>query len=373
VEYPRVVAPVVGSVLWVISGSTGHYELEASWGFYGISRSRINSIIEAPDCPNCTARTLQIGRDIETCHQADRLDPQFTRQCIPLTVESGLIGMLHLFLPAGYQLSADQLAEFSHMQSEMAVAVDRSRSKRMNSVLIENAETERRKIARELHDNLVQNLLFLRQKLEVMTSQPGFSQEKSLREDIDRMQAVVDETYLSLRSTLREIEANNRLDLVAIINDYILSVQDQMHFSLHADLGDQPVHVPARVARQVLYILGEAINNIEKHAGARLVEVRLSRETGNVLLSVTDDGKGFELHSQQADGHMGLLIMRERAEEINGRMMIKSSPGNGTEMILWVPALNPLREVEPRGVSGLPFPQPYAPLSSSSNRVEKMH
>jgi signal transduction histidine kinase len=90
----------------------------------------------------------------------------------------------------------------------------------------------------------------------------------------------------------------------------------------------------------LLRILQEAVANVVRHAEAREIEVRLSSERGRFRLTVADDGKGFEAaraFSLDA-GHYGLIGMRERAERLGGRLEIESEAGQGTRVIVEVPA-----------------------------------
>jgi signal transduction histidine kinase len=81
----------------------------------------------------------------------------------------------------------------------------------------------------------------------------------------------------------------------------------------------------------------EAINNAVKHARANRIDVALNFDTRNVRLSVRDDGRGFDPSQQIADGHFGLLGMRERAEQIGGVMSVHSAVEGGTQIAVDVP------------------------------------
>jgi two-component system nitrate/nitrite sensor histidine kinase NarX len=93
----------------------------------------------------------------------------------------------------------------------------------------------------------------------------------------------------------------------------------------------------AKVAYQVLYIFGEILSNVEEHAMAHRVEVKLFQDRGGLMLVVRDDGRGFDLHASHSEGHLGLNIIRERAEEIQGKLNIRSKRGSGTEVSLCLP------------------------------------
>jgi two-component system nitrate/nitrite sensor histidine kinase NarX len=89
---------------------------------------------------------------------------------------------------------------------------------------------------------------------------------------------------------------------------------------------------------QVMHILQEALSNVRKHARAKMVDVEVHRGQG-YLFVVRDDGRGFDTTRPPADGdhHVGLRIMRERAERIGAALAIASAPGRGTQIVLRVP------------------------------------
>ena len=87
----------------------------------------------------------------------------------------------------------------------------------------------------------------------------------------------------------------------------------------------------------LLRIGQEAINNAVKHAQAERILINLGFDAKNVRLSVRDDGHGFDDQAQNTEGRFGLVGMRERAEQIGGRLSIRSENGSGTEVIVDVP------------------------------------
>jgi len=87
----------------------------------------------------------------------------------------------------------------------------------------------------------------------------------------------------------------------------------------------------------LLRIAQEALANVRKHASATAVEVALSKSDGGTLLTVRDDGCGFDASAPEEPGHLGLALMRERASITGGWCSIESEPGHGTTVRAWVP------------------------------------
>jgi len=100
-----------------------------------------------------------------------------------------------------------------------------------------------------------------------------------------------------------------------------------------------PQRLTAVKQKSLIRIFREAMANALKHAHAQSIEIQLSYEKAGLVLAVRDDGRGFDAERAipLAVGHYGLTGMRERAERIGGRMTLKSAPGHGTELVIFVP------------------------------------
>jgi signal transduction histidine kinase len=93
----------------------------------------------------------------------------------------------------------------------------------------------------------------------------------------------------------------------------------------------------ADVQRKILLIMREAISNIEKHAQAKIVNLSLLWEEPDLIITLDDDGIGFDTDAILGFGHFGLQIMNQRIKEINGSIELVSSPGQGSKIILHCP------------------------------------
>jgi len=91
------------------------------------------------------------------------------------------------------------------------------------------------------------------------------------------------------------------------------------------------------VQQQVLYLFQEVLTNVAKHAKAQQVGIDLLWSETALTVKLSDDGQGFDPEIIQPEGHFGLMLMRERAREINGRLTLTSNPAAGTNLTLWLP------------------------------------
>jgi signal transduction histidine kinase len=204
--------------------------------------------------------------------------------------------------------------------------------------VISAQETERRHLARELHDHLGQQLVALKLNLETIKGQAW--EREQLRDEVERLEAIVrqldsDVDYLAWGLRPASLD---RLGLAAALEQFVREWSG--HARVAADfhtsgLGGAPL--PPEVGINLYRVAQEALNNVQKHAAARNVSVLLERRDGHALLIIEDDGKGFEHDAAPEGGGMGLVNMRERAALIGGTLEIETSPGAGTTLYVRVP------------------------------------
>jgi PAS domain S-box-containing protein len=202
--------------------------------------------------------------------------------------------------------------------------------------LVEAEEKERRRIARELHDQVGQNLSALNINLDIVLSSLG---EGPLRTRMQDSLKLVDGTLQSIEAVMGELrpplldEYGLGAALAGYAEEYAERTGVRVEIDKPRDLG-KALRPEAAVA--LFRIAQEALNNVAKHAGARLVRIGLSFDTDEVNLSVADDGSGFDV-TQAPRGRWGMSTMRERAEAAGGRFMVDSVPGRGTVVRAAVP------------------------------------
>jgi signal transduction histidine kinase len=127
---------------------------------------------------------------------------------------------------------------------------------------------------------------------------------------------------------------SNSTDLATALQAQAQSARNRARFRVHFTNEGQPRPMSPIVQHQVLYIFQEAMSNVVRHANAQHVELSLVWAEDTLTIMLSDDGCGFDPTSALADGHFGLTIMQERAEEINGFLSITSRPAVGTELTL---------------------------------------
>jgi signal transduction histidine kinase len=197
---------------------------------------------------------------------------------------------------------------------------------------IEAAEHERRRWARELHDETLQELGALSTALDSAARQPG---EDELRAAVGRAVEHAERCIGEVQTLINELRpaALDELGLEAALEALADRAEAAGGPRVECVLELDPAAAPARgrpteLETTVYRVVQEALNNAIKHSGATRVEIRVSAREGPLQISVGDDGAGFD--SRRAGRGFGLIGMRERAALVGGRLMVESEPGRGT-------------------------------------------
>jgi signal transduction histidine kinase len=206
--------------------------------------------------------------------------------------------------------------------------------------LVEVQETERRHIARELHDEIGQSLTAAGMNLQAALQAPGAAAlEQRLEESIQAVERVLEQVHdlsLNLRPSMLD-----DLGLEPALRWYThrQAALTGMKAEFRADPLDE--RLDSVIETECFRVAQEALTNVVRHAHARAVWVDLSRKNGHIHLSVRDNGVGFDvaaLRGAAVNGaSLGLLSMEERTALAGGGLKLHSAPGQGTEIHAWFP------------------------------------
>jgi two-component system CheB/CheR fusion protein len=240
-----------------------------------------------------------------------------------------------------------RLNEALHAEAVRRTQLEEARTELLRA-LVTAQEEERRRISRELHDQMGQSLSALRLGLALFGDAPPPAEEVAR---LQRIAAQIDEDMDRLALELRP----------SALDDLGLKTALQQHVEEWAALtgidaefqstGIDHEGVPAEVAIVLYRVAQEALTNVLKHADARHVSVILERRPEQVRLIVEDDGQGFDVDAiQQGPEHrrkLGLLGMQERVAFIDGACTIESEPGHGTTVFVRIPLVQHVQEGAP--------------------------
>jgi ligand-binding sensor domain-containing protein/signal transduction histidine kinase len=197
---------------------------------------------------------------------------------------------------------------------------------------------ERTRIAREIHDNLAQEMLGISVQLEVVarTMPPG---AEVAQNHLDRVRMLVRHGIAEARRYVWDLrsQALDQADLPTALSETARRLTADASVDAQVQVGGVFRALPRSVEDNLLRIAQEAINNAVTHANPDRILVNLTFDIKQVQLSVRDDGRGFDQSAQPSNGHFGLVGMRERAQRIGGTLHISSSAETGTEIVVDVP------------------------------------
>jgi signal transduction histidine kinase len=322
VRFPSASMPVDQVVLFQYDHLAAQLEFVAAPADINYVRklSKTPSLHEAATCPLISITT---GPKAGKCF------------CLPLVHDSILVGVLRLRCCPEQPLSPAQAQFLNTVSPQMALALARSIA--FPRQLTEAQLAERRRMAYELHDSLAQHIGFLHLSLDRLASDERLAQVGGLQDEIERLRDVADETYLQVRDRLYLLRKQGATDLVEMIQDYVRSIESQVPFKIELSMIGSPQPLGPITNQSVFSLIQESLNNVQKHAHAQVVQIKLAWHTAQLEVAVTDNGVGFEAASVPGNERLGLTMMRERVQELHGKMQLESAPGVGTTVKFEIP------------------------------------
>ncbi|NOZ28995.1 MAG: GAF domain-containing sensor histidine kinase [Chloroflexi bacterium] len=272
---------------------------------------------------------------------------------IPLIVQGKLIGSLCLGADKPTAFTDEDVEIAREVANSLAIALhqvqlfqeireQREQLRALAKQLDQIEEAERRRLARELHDRVGQNLTALSISLSALRSRLSLADEDLFSVRIDDAIALVEEITQSIRDVMADLRP-------AVLDDYGLlpalrwfAHRFAQRTGLHIQvLGEEDApRLPPDTETALFRITQEALTNVAKHAQAQQVTISLESKEDMTRLVIADDGVGFDFAAMRqhgGEGRWGLHIMRERAEAVGGQLRIDAAPGKGTQVIIEIP------------------------------------
>ena len=234
------------------------------------------------------------------------------------------------------------IAEIRHLQAELTRMARKVQTAQRSlrdyiGVITDAQEDERLRLARELHDDTLQSIIALKQRVQLaQKNAPDEASQRSLQE----LETIAEQTIENLRRTTRALRPVYLEDLGLVTALEMLA--REMESASNVKVSFQKQGTEKRLAAPVelaLYRMAqEALNNVVRHAQATQAELSVHFGDDKIEMQVSDNGIGFEAPNTLADfapsGHFGLLGMYERADLIGARLTIRSTPGKGTNLTI---------------------------------------
>jgi signal transduction histidine kinase len=275
--------------------------------------------------------------------------------CVPLSIKGKVIGVINCTKRfSKIPFTESDLELLSILAGQAAIAIENAKlfddvqTHRNNTEVflrkcLTAQEDERRRISTELHDGLAQWISSASYALQLGNAHLSKSNTEKAREEINRANDIIHQSIKELRRVILNLHpsALAELGMVGALQQNVKS------FSMETDiLGDliitgDPRPLSSVQEITVYRVVSEALNNVRKHSRASVVTVKLTYEQEDILIEIMDNGKGFNLDetlkNEAAEGNLGLVSMRERAEMIGGSLDIDTSIAKGTKIMVRIP------------------------------------
>ena len=215
------------------------------------------------------------------------------------------------------------------------VIVAEQKSRQKAEALTQQIETlagnlERSRIAREIHDSLGHSLTTLDIQLELAQRLYDKDPNKAV-DSLNNAKDLSSECLTKVRNSVQSIRQIN-FNLNQALAILVEQVGQNQSFKIYLD--SQLPQLPSQTSHQLYCIVQEAVTNIQKHAFAKVVNIKAYQNTQGIILEITDDGKGFEVNAHHTG--FGLRGMHERVQILGGELQIKSTLNQGTRIRVWI-------------------------------------
>ncbi len=253
----------------------------------------------------------------------------------PMKVKGRVVGAISVAGPTAAGFDSEDGRLLTAIGHQVGIAVENARL----FAQLQNMATlqERERIAREMHDGLAQVLSFLGIKARLVQQLLTSGRIEQAEADLDQMQKTVQEAYAEVRQSILSLRTAGELEkgLLSAIRESASDFAEQNSIPVEVALADEgEVCFRPEAEVQLVRIVQEALANVRKHARAGKVWIKLACVGDEAVLTVEDDGVGFDLSG--VDGNQrhcfGLQTMRERAESIDAGLDVSSVPGEGTRI-----------------------------------------
>jgi signal transduction histidine kinase len=252
---------------------------------------------------------------------------------VPIKVRNEVYGNLYLTDKVGWsEFTSDDAALVEALALAAGIAIENAGLH--EQVQLAAVHEDRDRLARDLHDTVIQRLFGVGLTLQSMSTRASTETSQTLRAVVEEIDSVIQQ----VRSTIYELGMNRdgrgiRDNVIALVRE----LNDVVGFKLHVSL-DGPVEssISDEVAEHLLATIREAVTNVGRHAQATEASVHVLAENGQCRLTIEDNGIGFDTASGRQGG-LGVTNMRRRAEKLNGTFVIEPLPSGGTSLIWQVP------------------------------------
>jgi two-component system nitrate/nitrite sensor histidine kinase NarX len=335
----------------VVTSDGAHLRLVASQGLPAevVTQEQLVPL----DCGVCGAAVsddaVRQSFDMRHCSAqtgSDYLRGLGTALVVPLRHMGRVLGAYTLFFEDRRDTPEELGLLFRSISEHLGMALENTRLLRENMRM--TLMSERQLIANEVHDSLAQTMAYMKIRLAMMQEALEANETPRALKHTNEVQQALDDAYADLRELLAQFR--NRMDplgLVHALQELRTKFYDRTGIALAFDNRTTDLDLSVEEEGQVFHIMQEALANVARHSGAKHARLSMELVGGEYRFSVEDDGLGFYAFGQRLGGaqqrshlrhHLGVNIMRERAQRLNGSIEIVNLPQGGARVSLVFPA-----------------------------------
>jgi signal transduction histidine kinase len=270
--------------------------------------------------------------------QAEKLWKARTYAGVPMHVQGRCVGVLAVLRPAARPFNPEAVSLLSTIADQLAAAIEAAQLRQQGEQAA--VREERQRLARELHDSLIQALYSLTLLAETGYRQLVAGDQALALEQLALVRDTAHQALKEMRLLVYELRpaALDSEGLVGALQQRLEAVEQRAGTETQLQVeGPGDIRALGQLSfplEEALYRIAlEALNNAYRHAKVTRITVRLAMDTRQIELEITDNGQGFDPEALAGHGGQGLTNMRERAEKLSGKFDLVSAPGQGTRVL----------------------------------------
>ena len=268
----------------------------------------------------------------------------------PLMLDNRVLGVFLLADSRPRAFTHRQITLLSTIAGQIALIVRNSQlyARLESQAILE----ERTRLAREIHDGIVQTLGYLKLQVARMQKWARGGELERLQVELDRLREVLEDSYAEARDAIvgLRVGLNKGDTLENVLGEYVQSFSARYHLPVELNVVGDSISLQPTVILHLLRIVQEGLTNVRKHAHASHVWITLEYTPEWLTLTLSDDGQGFELQDAHLMQFRGIQFMRERAERVGGQLVIAPHHPQGTTVQVKLPLTTNWEQITHLGV-----------------------
>jgi len=258
---------------------------------------------------------------------------------LPIAFTNNLLALIQFRLRTGENISDEQKLMLESVEPEIALALKANQEQKKLFELRQTqlALSERHAISNYLHDNLSPNLAFLNLKIDQFIAGEAQQTIDHGVSELRQMKTATNQSYDIVRKIIETIHTETTPHLINLIDAHIKKVSKRSKIDISLEKRGRELPALPETQKAVFNVFQEAINNVERHSQANSAKVLVEWGESDLTVKISDDGVGFDPQTNNASNHLGMVIMRERIESVNGQVEVTSTVKSGTEVNIFVP------------------------------------